>query len=173
MCDLLWSDPLEDFGSEKTTEHFTHNSVRGCSYFYRWESRTHSLTWVHSWRRRWWWWCKQLDEWWVMSDLTAVAVAAAVVVMAELLMSWVSRGLLLSRALNHTIHFSCQQRHFTVPLYAWARSILRNEKLCPTTLTVNRDMMKLLPTADKQWLCNTVDMPTNVFVYYVQLDRLT
>lgn len=40
MCDLLWSDPLEDFGNEKTTEHFTHNSVRGCSYFYRlvWES---------------------------------------------------------------------------------------------------------------------------------------
>lgn len=36
MCDLLWSDPLEDFGTEKTTEHFTHNSVRGCSYFYRW-----------------------------------------------------------------------------------------------------------------------------------------
>lgn len=35
MCDLLWSDPLEDFGTEKTTEHFTHNSVRGCSYFYR------------------------------------------------------------------------------------------------------------------------------------------
>ncbi|XP_052069325.1 protein phosphatase 3 catalytic subunit alpha-like isoform X3 [Mytilus californianus] len=34
MCDLLWSDPLEDFGTEKTTEHFTHNSVRGCSYFY-------------------------------------------------------------------------------------------------------------------------------------------
>ncbi|KAL4239970.1 hypothetical protein ACF0H5_000766 [Mactra antiquata] len=34
MCDLLWSDPLEDFGNEKTTDHFTHNSVRGCSYFY-------------------------------------------------------------------------------------------------------------------------------------------
>lgn len=34
MCDILWSDPLEDFGNEKTTEHFTHNSVRGCSYFY-------------------------------------------------------------------------------------------------------------------------------------------
>ncbi|KAI0228145.1 Serine/threonine-protein phosphatase 2B catalytic subunit 2 [Lamellibrachia satsuma] len=34
MCDLLWSDPLEDFGSEKTTEHYSHNSVRGCSYFY-------------------------------------------------------------------------------------------------------------------------------------------
>lgn len=34
MCDLLWSDPLEDFGNEKNVEHFTHNSVRGCSYFY-------------------------------------------------------------------------------------------------------------------------------------------
>ncbi|XP_046376803.1 serine/threonine-protein phosphatase 2B catalytic subunit 2-like isoform X10 [Haliotis rufescens] len=34
MCDILWSDPLEDFGNEKTTEHFTHNTVRGCSYFY-------------------------------------------------------------------------------------------------------------------------------------------
>jgi serine/threonine-protein phosphatase 2B catalytic subunit len=22
MCDLLWSDPLEDFGSEKNAEHF-------------------------------------------------------------------------------------------------------------------------------------------------------
>ncbi|KAI4474121.1 hypothetical protein M0804_015006 [Polistes exclamans] len=34
MCDLLWSDPLEDFGNEKNVEHFSHNSVRGCSYFY-------------------------------------------------------------------------------------------------------------------------------------------
>ncbi|KQS51982.1 uncharacterized protein Dere_GG11788, isoform B [Drosophila erecta] len=34
MCDLLWSDPLEDFGSEKTNEFFSHNSVRGCSYFF-------------------------------------------------------------------------------------------------------------------------------------------
>lgn len=34
MCDLLWSDPLEDYGNEKTNEHFTHNTVRGCSYFY-------------------------------------------------------------------------------------------------------------------------------------------
>ncbi|XP_067945528.1 serine/threonine-protein phosphatase 2B catalytic subunit 3-like isoform X2 [Watersipora subatra] len=34
MCDMLWSDPLEDFGNEKSTEHFSHNSVRGCSYFY-------------------------------------------------------------------------------------------------------------------------------------------
>lgn len=36
MCDLLWSDPLEDFGTEKPTqENFCHNSVRGCSYYYR------------------------------------------------------------------------------------------------------------------------------------------
>uniref|UniRef100_A0A8C4R686 Protein phosphatase 3 catalytic subunit alpha n=1 Tax=Eptatretus burgeri TaxID=7764 RepID=A0A8C4R686_EPTBU len=34
MCDLLWSDPSEDFGSEKTQEYFSHNTVRGCSYFY-------------------------------------------------------------------------------------------------------------------------------------------
>ncbi|CAL8365026.1 unnamed protein product [Lota lota] len=34
MCDLLWSDPLEDYGNEKTQDFFTHNSVRGCSYFY-------------------------------------------------------------------------------------------------------------------------------------------
>uniref|UniRef100_A0A4W3GND3 Serine/threonine-protein phosphatase n=1 Tax=Callorhinchus milii TaxID=7868 RepID=A0A4W3GND3_CALMI len=34
MCDLLWSDPSEDFGNEKTQEHFSHNTVRGCSYFY-------------------------------------------------------------------------------------------------------------------------------------------
>ena len=38
MCDILWSDPLEDFGNEKNAEHFSHNSVRGCSYFYRWVS---------------------------------------------------------------------------------------------------------------------------------------
>ena len=35
MCDLLWSDPLEDFGNERNSEQFSHNSVRGCSYFYR------------------------------------------------------------------------------------------------------------------------------------------
>uniref|UniRef100_A0A5G2R8A6 Serine/threonine-protein phosphatase n=1 Tax=Sus scrofa TaxID=9823 RepID=A0A5G2R8A6_PIG len=34
MCDLLWSDPSEDFGNEKSQEHFSHNTVRGCSYFY-------------------------------------------------------------------------------------------------------------------------------------------
>lgn len=34
MCDLLWSDPAEDFGKEATNQHFTRNNVRGCSYFY-------------------------------------------------------------------------------------------------------------------------------------------
>lgn len=34
MCDLLWSDPLEDYGSERNTEQYSHNTVRGCSYFY-------------------------------------------------------------------------------------------------------------------------------------------
>lgn len=34
MCDLLWSDPLEDYGNEKSNEHFSHNTVRGCSFFY-------------------------------------------------------------------------------------------------------------------------------------------
>ncbi|KAF3827633.1 hypothetical protein GH733_000868, partial [Mirounga leonina] len=29
MCDLLWSDPSEDFGNEKSQEHFSHNTVRG------------------------------------------------------------------------------------------------------------------------------------------------
>jgi serine/threonine-protein phosphatase 2B catalytic subunit len=34
MCDLLWADPMEEFGNENNTDHFTHNSVRGCSYFF-------------------------------------------------------------------------------------------------------------------------------------------
>ncbi|CAF1009923.1 unnamed protein product [Didymodactylos carnosus] len=34
MCDLLWSDPLEDYGIERTSEQYSHNTVRGCSYFY-------------------------------------------------------------------------------------------------------------------------------------------
>ncbi|WVQ81801.1 serine/threonine-protein phosphatase 2B catalytic subunit A1 [Cryptococcus sp. DSM 104549] len=34
MCDILWADPLEDFGSEKTNDTFLHNHVRGCSYFF-------------------------------------------------------------------------------------------------------------------------------------------
>ena len=34
MCDILWSDPVEDFGLEKTQDAFVHNHVRGCSYFF-------------------------------------------------------------------------------------------------------------------------------------------
>lgn len=36
MCDILWSDPIEDFGAEKTQDSFVHNHVRGCSYFFTW-----------------------------------------------------------------------------------------------------------------------------------------
>lgn len=38
MCDMLWSDPLEDYGTEKSVDHFSHNSVRGCSYFYSYQA---------------------------------------------------------------------------------------------------------------------------------------
>jgi hypothetical protein len=35
-CVMLYrSDPLEDYGIERTTEQYSHNTVRGCSYFYR------------------------------------------------------------------------------------------------------------------------------------------
>jgi len=38
MCDILWADPLEDFGQEKTSDYFLHNHVRGCSYFFSYQS---------------------------------------------------------------------------------------------------------------------------------------
>ncbi|KTW32333.1 serine/threonine-protein phosphatase 2B catalytic subunit A1 [Pneumocystis jirovecii RU7] len=38
MTDLLWSDPLEDFGEEKTDDFFVYNHVRGCSYFYSYKA---------------------------------------------------------------------------------------------------------------------------------------
>lgn len=38
MCDVLWADPLEDFGTEKTNESFVHNHVRGCSYFFTYQA---------------------------------------------------------------------------------------------------------------------------------------
>ncbi|XP_078499260.1 serine/threonine-protein phosphatase 2B catalytic subunit beta isoform isoform X7 [Lissotriton helveticus] len=44
MCDLLWSDPSEDFGNEKSQEHFSHNTVRGCSYFYSYRMYRKSQT---------------------------------------------------------------------------------------------------------------------------------
>ncbi|GAA5861064.1 hypothetical protein JCM1840_003068 [Sporobolomyces johnsonii] len=34
MCDVLWADPLEEFGNEKNSDGFVHNHVRGCSYFF-------------------------------------------------------------------------------------------------------------------------------------------
>ncbi len=49
MCDLLWSDPLEDFGTEKPSqEHFNHNSVRGCSYYYRYRATCSKHTHTHT-----------------------------------------------------------------------------------------------------------------------------
>jgi hypothetical protein len=38
MCDILWSDPIENFGQERGTESFVHNHVRGCSYFYTYKA---------------------------------------------------------------------------------------------------------------------------------------
>jgi serine/threonine-protein phosphatase 2B catalytic subunit len=38
MCDLLWADPLEDFGNETGNESFIHNHVRGCSYFFTYKA---------------------------------------------------------------------------------------------------------------------------------------
>ena len=38
MCDLMWADPIEEFGSEKNDEFFITNHVRGCSYFYTYKA---------------------------------------------------------------------------------------------------------------------------------------
>ena len=38
MCDILWSDPIENFGQEKGPENFVNNHVRGCSYFYTYKA---------------------------------------------------------------------------------------------------------------------------------------
>ena len=38
MCDILWSDPIEDFGQERTTEDFVYNNARGVSYFYTYKA---------------------------------------------------------------------------------------------------------------------------------------
>ncbi|KAI0978079.1 hypothetical protein GJ496_004819 [Pomphorhynchus laevis] len=34
MCDLLWSDPCENYDDNNSLDLFTHNANRGCSYFY-------------------------------------------------------------------------------------------------------------------------------------------
>ncbi|CAK5274293.1 unnamed protein product, partial [Mycena citricolor] len=43
LCDLLWSDPIANFGHEDPREvppgtTFTHNATRGCSYFFTYEA---------------------------------------------------------------------------------------------------------------------------------------
>ncbi|KAF8509068.1 Metallo-dependent phosphatase [Hysterangium stoloniferum] len=44
MCDILWSDPVENFGKEKNPqEYFLHNSVRGCSYFFTYRAASEFL----------------------------------------------------------------------------------------------------------------------------------
>ncbi|XP_055356477.1 protein phosphatase 3 catalytic subunit alpha-like [Paramacrobiotus metropolitanus] len=34
MCDILWSDPVQEFGNELTPYFYLHNTARGCSYYY-------------------------------------------------------------------------------------------------------------------------------------------
>ncbi|KAI1332084.1 serine/threonine-protein phosphatase 2B catalytic subunit [Xylariaceae sp. FL0255] len=43
MCDILWADPLEDFGQEKSNEYFMHNHVRGCSFFFSYHAACNFL----------------------------------------------------------------------------------------------------------------------------------
>ncbi|PPQ72383.1 hypothetical protein CVT26_006743 [Gymnopilus dilepis] len=43
MCDILWADPVEDFGQEKTSDSFVHNHVRGCSYFFTYQAACNFL----------------------------------------------------------------------------------------------------------------------------------
>ena len=43
VCDILWSDSIEDFGQEKGPESFVHNRVRGCLYFYTCKAVCESL----------------------------------------------------------------------------------------------------------------------------------
>jgi len=44
MCDILWSDPVDNFGKEKNPQEcFLHNSVRGCSYFFTYRAASEFL----------------------------------------------------------------------------------------------------------------------------------
>lgn len=36
MCDVIWSDPMSDFGSERERDYFQVNEARGCAYFFSW-----------------------------------------------------------------------------------------------------------------------------------------
>eukprot|EP00033_Pygsuia_biforma_P000849 GCRY01000987.1.p1 GENE.GCRY01000987.1~~GCRY01000987.1.p1 ORF type:complete len:494 (+),score=119.86 GCRY01000987.1:164-1645(+) len=42
LCDMLWSDPMEDF-SENVEDFYVHNTVRGCSYYYSYRAVTNFL----------------------------------------------------------------------------------------------------------------------------------
>ncbi|KAI8890363.1 serine/threonine protein phosphatase 2B catalytic subunit [Backusella circina FSU 941] len=42
MCDLLWSDPYEEFDSDNSPK-FEHNHVRGCSYFFSYRAACNFL----------------------------------------------------------------------------------------------------------------------------------
>ena len=44
MCDLLWSDPHEDYGSERSNDQYLQNSTRGCSFFYTYSAIVDFLT---------------------------------------------------------------------------------------------------------------------------------
>ena len=45
MCDLLWSDPVDDYGHEKSyDEKYLFNATRGCSYFYTFKAVNDFLT---------------------------------------------------------------------------------------------------------------------------------
>jgi serine/threonine-protein phosphatase 2B catalytic subunit len=50
ICDLLWTDPTEDYGTEDHDDEFVHNGARGCSYRYSYQavcnfiSRNHLLS---------------------------------------------------------------------------------------------------------------------------------
>ena len=44
VINFPWSDPHEDFGNERSSENFTTNTVRGCSYFYTYPAVVDFLT---------------------------------------------------------------------------------------------------------------------------------
>ncbi|PVU91345.1 hypothetical protein BB559_004176 [Furculomyces boomerangus] len=43
LCDLLWADPVEDFGHEKNKTFFINNHARGCSFFYNYHAASSFL----------------------------------------------------------------------------------------------------------------------------------
>lgn len=43
FCDLMWSDPLDDYDTAEESELFLENTQRGCSYMYTYEAMTQFL----------------------------------------------------------------------------------------------------------------------------------